>query len=378
MTVVGAKLRKGVPTSKLRSVELIRFLAAFSVILWHYQFYFFATEAASGSVDRGFLPLSGILSIFYNSGHYAVEWFWVLSGYIFFFNYRDALANQKITGFEFFFRRFARLYPLHFATLLVVSLLLLSYRYLFKNNYPLYTEGANVGTFISQLFMASNWTTTQYTFNGPIWSVSVEVLIYILFFFLTKYAKIRGLPKTLFVAVTCMILYYVATRKDFGFGATSWIAECATCFYLGGVVHEIRGRYKLDPTEGLWQAAFWVGLAAAVFAFYQFRPTYVLAFFVPASAILFIVCSGAIETSKIVASLARLGNWTYSSYLLHFPIALLIVIGMQLAALNTSAIAKQPMFLVAYIVLVFALSDVCYIFFEAPTRRALRMAVASK
>ena len=34
-----------------------------------------------------------------------------------------------------------------------------------------------------------------------------------------------------------------------------------------------------------------------------------------------LVCSEAIERSSIVGKLARVGNWTYSSYLLHFPVA---------------------------------------------------------
>jgi peptidoglycan/LPS O-acetylase OafA/YrhL len=73
-----------------------------------------------------------------------------------------------------------------------------------------------------------------------------------------------------------------------------------------------------------------------------------------------------------------MGNWTYSSYLLHFPVALLIVIGARLMNLDIVAIARRPMFLVSYVVLVFILSDLCYTFFEAPARRALRLVARVK
>jgi peptidoglycan/LPS O-acetylase OafA/YrhL len=342
------------PTGKLQAVELIRFLAAFSVILWHYQIFFF-----DGLVSSELLPLSGMLSIFYNSGFYAVEWFWVLSGYVFFFNYRDALASGSVTGFDFFCRRFARLYPLHFTTLLLVSVLLLLYR-----------------TFISQLLMASNWSSTDFTFNYPVWSVSVEVLIYVLFFILSKYVYIVDFTKTILVSLLCLVLFYIATREDSG--TLPWIAECAACFYLGGCIYEARTRYSLDIAAGVRQILFWATLAGAVFTLYYFKPTYALKFFVPASAIMLLVCSEAIERSSIVGKLARVGNWTYSSYLLHFPVALLIVIGAQLMNLDIGAIARRPMFLVSYVVLVFILSDLSYTFFEAPARRALRLVARVK
>jgi peptidoglycan/LPS O-acetylase OafA/YrhL len=348
---------------KLQSVELIRFLAAFSVILWHYQFYFFFSK-------RGDLPFSQFLTIFYNSGLYAVMWFWVLSGYVFFFNYRDTLIKNTVTGFEFFSNRFARLYPLHLATLLAVSLLLLSYNMLFGSEYPLYTEGVTFQTFLAHLFMASNWVSTAYTLNGPIWSVSVEVLIYFLFFFLTKYGRVTGVSKVMLIVAICSTSYYIATRRISG--TPIWIAECATCFYLGGLVYEIHRRYTLDIFEGVRQALFWTVLAAILVAFYWFRPVYVFTFFLPASVILFIVSTDAIERSRIIAKVARVGNWTYSSYLLHFPIALLIVIGARLVGLDIFTIAERPIFLIAYCVSVFVLADFCYTFFETPARRALR------
>ena len=111
-----------------------------------------------------------MLSIFYNSGFYAVEWFWVLSGYVFFFNYRDALASGSVTGFDFFCRRFARLYPLHFhhypATLLLVSVLLLLYRNWVGRSYQ---GSITTWTFLSQLLMASKLEFTT-DFIHSIWS----------------------------------------------------------------------------------------------------------------------------------------------------------------------------------------------------------------
>jgi len=351
--------------SKLQSVELIRFLAAFSIVLHHYGLYFFFNSPDD-------LPLSPVLVVFSNYGSYAVNWFWVLSGYVFFFNYRSALTSKTVTGFEFFSNRFARLYPLHLATLLAVSLLLLLYDGLFGSEYPLFTTGVTFGTFVSHLFMASNWASSEFTLNGPVWSVSVEVLVYFLFYVLTKYGDIAGIAKVLSIAATCFgVSYYFAAQQESG--PPFWIAECATCFYLGGAVYEVRKHYALDIFEGARQVLFWTVLAVILFVFCWFLPTYALAFCLPTSAILFIVSSDVIEKSRFVAKMARAGNWTYSSYLLHFPIALLIVIGVRLAGFDILTIAKQPAFLIIYCVSVFALADFCYTFFEAPACRALRL-----
>lgn len=366
-------------TARLQSVELIRFFAAVSVILWHYPIYFFVAVGQDVQPLRSpeLFPLSGLLSVFYGRGYYAVPWFWVLSGYIFFFNYRDVLADRALSGFAFFARRFARLYPLHVATLLAVALLLPSYQALFGARFPVYAENSTAWAFVSQLFMASNWLSLDYSFNGPIWSVSIEVLIYVLFFFLASYAKIRGLIKTLGVTVACLVLYYLAT-KMLSVRALTAILQCAVCFYLGGVVCEIREYLMRGAIGGIKRVVFWVLVAAAVYGFYLFRPTYAVPFFIPASVILFVVSSETIERSRLVAKLAHVGNWTYSSYLLHFPVALLIVIGMGLLGLRPAVIAQQPLFLIAFVGLVFVLSELCYKYFEAPARRALRNAAKVK
>jgi len=131
--------------------------------------------------------------------------------------------------------------------------------------------------------MASAWTSTEFTFNDPVWSVSVEVLIYVLFFILSKYVYIVDLTKTLLVSLVCLVLFYVTRR---GSGTFTWIAECAACFYLGGCIYETRTRYSLDIAAGVRQILFWATLAGAVFTLYYFKPTYALKFFVPATGIM--------------------------------------------------------------------------------------------
>src|SRR5476651_1230145 len=128
--------------NKLASLEITRFFCALAVVLWHYQYYFFVPGSLSA---RQSLPFYEVLSIFYNAGYYAVDWFWVLSGYVFFMKYCDVLADEKMSAGTFFGRRFSRLYPLHLLTLLLVIALQILSLSAFGAKHWMYDEqyGAN-------------------------------------------------------------------------------------------------------------------------------------------------------------------------------------------------------------------------------------------
>src|SRR5262249_43664578 len=107
---------------KLPGLEVLRFLAALAVLFWHYQHF---TYVADKPVDlvRSELPLYWLLHPFYEAGPYGVWVFWCVSGFIFFWKYRDAIFDRSMPGWTFFVFRLSRLYPLHFVTLIVVAVL---------------------------------------------------------------------------------------------------------------------------------------------------------------------------------------------------------------------------------------------------------------
>jgi peptidoglycan/LPS O-acetylase OafA/YrhL len=107
---------------KLLGLEVLRFVSAVAVLFWHYQ-NFWNTPHGLVGFERDQQPLYRYFSAFYEFGRYGVQVFWSISGYIFFWKYRDAIAKRLTSGRKFFFLRFSRLYPLHFATLLLVAAL---------------------------------------------------------------------------------------------------------------------------------------------------------------------------------------------------------------------------------------------------------------
>src|SRR5690606_31719884 len=109
-----------------------------------------------------------------NHGLRAVELFWVISGFIFAHIYMSRTSTKTS---EFFVARFARLYPLHFLTLICITLLILCGYYLSPNFKT--PANADVYHFLLNVFFASAWGFERgMSFNGVIWSVSVEIPIY--------------------------------------------------------------------------------------------------------------------------------------------------------------------------------------------------------
>src|SRR5208337_591526 len=134
--------------------------------------------------------------------------FWTISGFILFIRYSEGISHYRVTFQSFAIRRLSRLYPLYITTFFLV--LVLQSIYLLGHEAPfIYQKNdcLNLGT---QLFMASNWFDWQpYSFNGPIWSVSAEILIY-----LTFYVVIRALGSSFKVACAGGFAFLLLNRLD--------------------------------------------------------------------------------------------------------------------------------------------------------------------
>ena len=108
---------------RLYSLDVTRGIAALAVVLWHWQHFAFNGSAPPLDFDSTSQPLYIPLKIFYERGDWAVQYFFLLSGFIFFWLYASAIAKKEISFIRFWIQRISRLYPLHLVTLIVVALL---------------------------------------------------------------------------------------------------------------------------------------------------------------------------------------------------------------------------------------------------------------
>jgi peptidoglycan/LPS O-acetylase OafA/YrhL len=347
-----------VRANKLLGLEVLRFLTAFAILVYHYQhFAYIADKPVDLVSDR--LPLHGLLHMVYDAGRYGVWIFWCISGFIFFWKYRDAVADRSVSGWRFFVLRFSRLYPLHFVTLLLVAALQPVYFGL--NGYFFVYQDNDLWHFLLQLFMASNWGILYgNSFDGPIWSISIEVLVYILFFLMLLVT--RSWLLNLVVIAACLI-------------ASGQVAACFAFFYIGGLAAIAQraiatATFRRAVKGTAWFAVIMFPLLAWRVTLGQSEQVDFAALLIYTPIVLFCLSRDVAMPAPIQKVVEAAGNMTYSSYLLHFPIQLMIVLGF--------AITKTPIplydgtFFGVYLAVMLLASYFTYRYFEAPAQNFLR------
>jgi peptidoglycan/LPS O-acetylase OafA/YrhL len=145
----------------------LRFVAAFAVFVEH-------------SREVFDLPYPSLKML----GGVAVSFFFVLSGFILTYVYGAELERRDIP--RFWLARWARIWPLHIACLLAAILLAP------HHNFPTDAEGwRRLATHVALL---QTWSTDPgwtLAFNGPAWSISVELFFYLSFPLLARLSNRR-------------------------------------------------------------------------------------------------------------------------------------------------------------------------------------------
>ncbi|MEO6113337.1 MAG: acyltransferase [Sphingomicrobium sp.] len=351
--------------SKLLGLELIRFTCAMTVLIWHYRH--FAMVGDGAAMLRPHEPLTMLLWPAYEFGLFGVQIFWCISGFIFYWNYAEKIAARRIGPKRFFWLRFSRLYPLHFVTLLVVAGLQPLYGALAGQ--PFIYKDQGIINFLLHLGLADQWTGPRpESFNGPIWSVSAEVFVYVAFFMLVRtFGRARWL---IFGAIGAALLSIWS-------GATSTALICGGYFFAGGAAAEClrseRVRQHLRAAcivaAAMAGAAIAVGTAIDLGDQLRIMPTWLMAICPP---LLFLAAQDMPALDRWQKTIQAAGNLTYSTYLIHFPVQL----GVAIAAL-ASGIAlpvSEAWFLIAYLATIVALGRIIFLRFEAPMQAWIRAA----
>lgn len=352
------------PTPPLLGIELVRFACTWPVLLWHYQHFFYVAGQPVG-FETSAQPGYALLQPFYLFGYLSVQAFWCLSGFIFFWKYARPIAEGTVPLGRFAWLRFSRLYPLHLLTLLLVAGM--SWWYERSMGAGFVYQHQDWSHFGLQLLMASDWgPDIEWSFNGPIWSISLEILVYLVFFGLSRLGLIRGWMVLGLMGGAGLVYQLKLTSHP--------IVLCLFFFYLGALtcqVHEAM-QTRLTPRQQstlLGLALGVTGLAAALSALGLLRPMLFVAWLTPV-AILALVRWVRPTSARLVRTIESLGHMTYSSYLWHFPLQLAAALWFmqQPQALP----AREGGWLAAYLGLTYALALLSYRWIEAPAQRWLR------
>jgi peptidoglycan/LPS O-acetylase OafA/YrhL len=352
------------PGEKLLGLEALRFVAAFAVLIWHYQhFSYVGDQPVNFTTDE--MPFYGLLRPFFEVGEFGVWVFWCISGFIFFWKHREAISDSAIGGWTFFVFRLSRLYPLHFVTLMTVALLQPIY-FRLNGDYFVYPNN-DIRHLLPQLVMASDWGLFRSNgFNGPIWSISVEVLVYAIFFLNLRFIT-RSPLLNVAVVLACM---HVDMQ----------VCTCLAFFYAGGLAAIgrraiVQSRLRIGVEAAAWCVA--TAVPASIWLF-GLRPEVVPGtFLISYTPVLLFCLSGSLGLSTPTQRFVQAaGNMTYSSYLLHFPIQLIIAVGYSIARMPIPY--HEDWFFAAYTGTTLLASYLTYRWFEAPAQALLRGALLSR
>jgi peptidoglycan/LPS O-acetylase OafA/YrhL len=350
--------------TRLESLDVIRGLAPLVIVVNHWKFFYWPPGADDSIVNvrELVLPFGRVTWLFVNYGSLAVDIFFCLSGFIFFRLYRVAIETNRVSAREFTVLRFSRLYPLHLVTLLIATVLLEIYRRRYGASFaglpndPLH--------FMLQLFFASDWWPSPKDFNVPIWSVSIEVLLYTLFFIAAKKLVLR--VETI-AAASLIGFALLVVHGDLGRGVAS--------FFIGGLAsYLVNGIFARNVSRSLVAAIIITMLAALVILKGShaagFRDWFLITVAFPGLIVILAVTEQRIE--RLVHPFRWLGHISYSTYLLHVPLMLVAML------LGLSHYAPSRIFFVTFMAILIALSLASFHSFEYPAQQFLRRKLLSK
>lgn len=362
--------------NRLYLLDISRGIASLSVVLWHWNHFAFKQYTLSKDFILENQPLYNILKIFYEEGFSGVEYFFLLSGFIFFWLYKDSIKNKETTPSVFIIHRFSRLYPLHLITLILVALFQLLY--VSRHGYSFIYQFNDLYHFFLQLGFASNWGfQSGWSFNGPIWSVSIEVILYFIFFLSALYRQGDRLF-CLLVSVISITLLYLTDQPVF---------EGLSLFFLGGFLYNVL--IKLSNKDSSLKLLIYIFTAISwllvILNFYiidfsnlllnqgfvglillKLFPIYILFPLTVGSLVLL-----EIDRGITLKRLSWIGDITYSSYLLHFPLQLLFALAVSYGIINPKFYLELKYLILFYIILI-PLSYIVHQKFERPMQKAIR------
>ena len=327
------------------------------------------------SIVLGFEGLRGVLALSVCLGHYginallrpldlylnfdlAVDVFFALSGFVL---SHTGYFGQRSRS-DFVVRRFARLYPLHLLALLLVLGVYVAHAWPIRAPFV-----------VQNLLLLQNvgLPPQQMSFNFPGWSISVEFWISILFVGL-----LFGRPRFLLVALPLLVVLTILIFPGFQLLKSENVAGMLNGAVNGGLLRGIAG-FCVGITAYLFCRHVALDYAPSSWASYAFSVLLLLIFLKdwhsPADSWLLYACIFGLlitiacgpEASLLTTRVpVFLGSISYSVYLLHIPLILI------LGALF-SADALRGTHKLAALLILFPLAAIVHRYIERPAQRLI-------
>lgn len=344
------------PPARLDGLTVARGLAAWMVVLFH-------TRAAMPWLPNRILAVLG-------KGYLAVDFFFLLSGFVIYLSAHRAFLNEGFAAAPAFLRRrLARIYPLYalMLGLTVAFAALLSVTERDASGYPWRELPLHIA-------MLQNWGfTTELSWNHPAWSISTELAAYLLFPLIVVTTPIARMPRWALALGTSAAIAAMAAwlraggLTDLGqniprFGLIRCLLEFAAGSMLCSLWLKTRQEQRGRTTLLAWTVLIGASLLWSLDARHELWAFPIIA------AALILLLAGASPASN-ARSLAHrlflyLGEISYATYLSHFMLFIWFKIVLADDPANI-----PPLRMLLFLLSVFAASILLHHWVERPGRR---------
>ena len=350
---------KNGPTESRRFVVLdfYRYVAAIGVVLFHAQ-----VAAPGGS-------LSGV-------GSYGlfVDMFFILSGFVICFTYRDRIRSGR-EYWTFMVKRLARIYPLHILVLLIFVLSALA-------TGSLASAGGGREVVVNALLLQAWGVSPALTFNTPAWSISAELGCYLVF---PAIAWIIGRTPLVVSFGAVGLAYIVGGHGGLPIWDNGHSQMLGATFDFGvvrGLVGFVNGAVLCRLYTILTPRRFYLPLGIGAFAI----AILFMNVFAKGDLIVLLMAGATVATAlgeraaPLPAGLARVlewfGNTSYAIYMIHWGLLLTVIDPVIRSAASSEAAAWA--ILLAVGVVLTGLGQLVYRTIETPARRSITSLVSGK
>ena len=340
------------PATALRPLTAVRGIAAWYVVLYHVR------VAASDTLGPEIVA-------FLAKGYLAVDFFFMLSGFVIWLNYADRVrAGGMAEAPAFLWRRLARIYPLHLITMIGAILFVSVHIALGRpapDHYPL-------AELPLHLLLVQSWGFTDaLTWNDPAWSISCELAAYLAFPLLALAIDWKRWPSLALIAAACALAAGLHLVMRAGGSVTLGeqisrfgLVRCLVEFAIGTILCEFWCRWRERPAMPMLAA--WAVAAAAIGLFLLGGPE-TLTIPIGFAGLLLALALGAERPRHPLAGrlVHYVGEISYATYLVHF----LLFIAFKLFFVDESGTIGWAQ-LVTFLALTLAASAILYHGVERP------------
>ena len=284
-------MSKNSSTRRENNFDILRLILAIVVVFFH-------AGAISGSPELNWLSDAF-------SGHLAVEGFFAISGFLIFASYERSTSLK-----DYYLKRGGRILPGYWlATIFCLAIA--------------FSEGCfHVGKFLLgnltfmnfiQPWIPGLWETNPSNIvDGALWTLKIEVMFYVAVPLIVWVCRKLRRDAVLWTLFALSIVYRVALAPQHE-DLSLQLPGQLSFFMIGALVHY---HQKLFYKYGWWLMAG----AGALFALHKLT-----GWFAPRPAAVATLILGAALLLPVVKGPARWGDFSYSTYVLHWPILQLVV-----------------------------------------------------